>query len=137
MPRIISVEDSEACFGTSKTLTVSATVSNINWYDSETGRNVLFTGTTFSIQPSNTTTYWIDLIPSDCTNEIRTPITATVHQFPVIINRNLIIEQCDNDNLNDGRTLFNLNAFGALISQNHSNETFEFLKNLNQLNLLY
>ena len=131
MPQIISVEDSEACFGTSQTLTVSATVSYINWYDSEIGGNILFTGTTFSIQPSNTITYWIDLISYDCTNEIRTPITATVHQFPVIINRNLIIEQCDNDNLNDGRTLFNLNAFGALISQNYSNETFEFYTNPN------
>ena len=131
MPRIISTVDSEACFGTIQTLTVSATVSDINWYDSETGSTVLFTGTTFSIQPSNTRTYWIDLIPSDCTNEIRTPITATVHQFPIIINRNLIVEQCDNDDLNDGRTLFNLNAFGSLISKNYSNETFEFYTNPN------
>ena len=131
MPRIISVEDSEACFGTIQTLTVSATVSDINWYDSETGSTILFTGKTFSIQPSNTITFWIDLIPSDCSNEIRTLITARVHQFPIIVNRNLIIEQCDNDNLNDERTLFNLNAFVSLISKNYSSETFEFYTNPN------
>ena len=131
MPRIISAENSEACLGTPQTLSVSATVSEINWYTSETGTTVLFTGSTITVLPSNTTTYWIDLIPSDCPNEVRTPVTATVHQFPIILNRNLLVEQCDNDTLNDGKTRFNLNALGSLISQNYRNETFEFYTNPN------
>ena len=36
------------------------------------------------------------------------------------------MEQCDNDNLNDGVTGFNLEALGVLISQNYTQETFEF-----------
>lgn len=132
MPRIISTEGSEACYGVTQNLTVSATISDINWYDRETGGTLLFTGTTFSVQPSNTSTFWVDPFPYECSSEERIPVTALVHHFPVIINKNLIIEQCDHDDLNDGRTLFNLTSFGALISQNYSEETFEFYTNPNR-----
>lgn len=131
IPRIMSAEDSQACSGETQTLTVSASVSEINWYESETGSSVLFTGTSFSVLPSATTTFWIDLIPEYCASETRTPITAIVHQYPIIINPNLIIEQCDNDELNNGRTVFNLNAFGPLISLNSASETFEFYSDSN------
>jgi len=128
MPKIISISNTNACFGETQTLTVSATNSEINWYDSKTGGNLIHSGTSFSIQPTNTIIYWVDIIPLDCPSETRTPITAVVHQYPEILKKNLIVEQCDNDDVNDGKTVFNLNTYQSLISVNPQEETFEFFK---------
>ena len=126
IPKLISYTPGEACIGESITLTANANHSDINWYNSTEGGTVLHSGTSFTVQISDTTTYWLDIIPGECINETRTPVIATVHQYPEIIERNLIIEQCDNDLINDGKTLFNLKAFEPLISLNHQEETFEF-----------
>ncbi len=126
VPKLISYTPDEACLGESITLTANANHSDINWYNSAEGGTVLHSGTSFTVQTSGTTTYWLDIIPGDCINEIRTPVIATVHQYPEIIERNLIIEQCDNDLINDGKTLFNLKAFEPLISLDHQEESFEF-----------
>ena len=126
MPKIVSITNSNACFGETQTLTVSTTNTEINWYDSITGGNMIHTETSFSVQPTSTITYWIDIFPADCPSATRTPITATVHQYPVILNKNLIVEQCDNDDINDGKTVFNLNTYKSIISSNSQEETFEF-----------
>ena len=51
---------------------------------------------------------------------------ALVAPLPVLINSNIVVEQCDDDDNNDGRTLFNLTEFEDDISENHENETFEY-----------
>ena len=126
MPKLISFSEGEACYGDTITLTASASHSEINWYGVPEGGEILHSGNSVIINTETSTTYWIDVIPGDCQDEIRTPINATVHLYPKIIEKNLIIEQCDNDSKNDGRTRFDLNAFNSLISQNHENEIFEF-----------
>lgn len=124
--KLISYDSGEACFGEPITLSASANHSEINWYDSPEGGIIVNSGASFTIQITDTTTYWLDIIPGDCLNETRIPVIAKVNQYPEIIERNLIIEQCDNDLINDGKTLFNLRAFEPLISLNHQEEIFEF-----------
>lgn len=126
MPKLISFSEGEACYGDPITLSANASHSEINWYKVPEGGEILYSGDSVTINTETSTTYWIDIIPGDCMNETRTPVTATVHQYPIINEKNLIIEQCDNDSKNDGITRFDLNAFNSLISQNHENEIFEF-----------
>ena len=49
---------------------------------------------------------------------------AIVAPLPILINSNVIVEQCDDDENNDGRTLFNLTEFEDDISENYLNESF-------------
>ncbi|NOR28871.1 MAG: T9SS type B sorting domain-containing protein [Lutibacter sp.] len=49
-----------------------------------------------------------------------------VNPLPVLLNTEVILEQCDDDLSNDGFSIFNLNEANELISTNHLNETFEF-----------
>tara|TARA_B100001057_G_scaffold501239_1_gene622345 strand:+ start:11231 stop:13714 length:2484 start_codon:yes stop_codon:yes gene_type:complete len=126
MPKLISFSEGEACYGDPITLSANASHSKINWYKVPEGGEIIYSGNSVVVNTETTTTYWIDIIPGDCVDETRTPITATVHQYPVIKEKNLIIEQCDNDSENDGKTLFNLNVFNPLISKNYNNEIFEF-----------
>ena len=52
-------------------------------------------------------------------------IQFTVDPLPVV-NAVITIEQCDNDEDNDGKTKFNLTSYENLISENSENETFEY-----------
>jgi gliding motility-associated-like protein len=59
-----------------------------------------------------------------------------VHLLPVIINAEVILEQCDDDESNDGFSVFNLNEANELISVDHLNETFKFYKDAAYTNLI-
>ena len=52
-------------------------------------------------------------------------IQFTVDPLPVV-NAVITVEQCDNDEDNDGKTKFNLTSYENLISENSENETFEY-----------
>ena len=52
-------------------------------------------------------------------------IQFTVDPLPVV-NTVITVEQCDNDEDNDGKTKFNLISYESLISENSENETFEY-----------
>ena len=49
-----------------------------------------------------------------------------VQPKPVLRNTTVILEQCDDDENNDGFSVFNLNEANELISTNYENEFFEF-----------
>ena len=51
-----------------------------------------------------------------------------VYRLPVLKTSEVILEQCDNDETNDGFSIFNLNEANELISENYQYETFEFYK---------
>ena len=62
---------------------------------------------------------------TDCFNSDMI-FNAIVAPLPVLISSNIVVEQCDDDDNNDGKTLFNLTEFEDDISENHENETFEY-----------
>ena len=46
----------------------------------------------------------------------------------------ITVEQCDNDDDNDGKTRFNLISYENLISEDSENETFEYYSDINFTN---
>ena len=126
MPLIENVEDIEACEGNNVSMQVSSNFPDLRWYDSEIGGNLVNTGLSYTTELSSTTTFWLDRSQEDCTQTDRVPITATIHPYPVILTPMLTIEQCDQDNSNDGISIFNLTEFESLLSENYENEIFEY-----------
>ncbi|GGK39356.1 MULTISPECIES: Ig-like domain-containing protein [Flavobacteriaceae] len=51
-----------------------------------------------------------------------------VNPLPMLKASEVVLEQCDNDETNDGFSVFNLNEANELISENYQNETFEFYR---------
>lgn len=51
-----------------------------------------------------------------------------VNKLPILKSTSVVLEQCDNDENNDGFSIFNLNEANELISVNYKNEQFEFYK---------
>ena len=66
-------------------------------------------------------------------------IQFTIDPLPVV-NDVITVEQCDNDEDNDGQTKFNLTSYENLISEDYENETFEYYSDIgltNSICLLY
>ena len=61
-----------------------------------------------------------------CKTFFSDPIELIIHPLPLIIS-NVSLFQCDQDT--DGVTIFNLNEANALISSNHTNESFSYYHN--------
>ena len=53
-------------------------------------------------------------------------IDFVVNPLPVIKQNLIVVEQCDDDESNDGITLHNLTEYEELFSDNYQNETFEY-----------
>ena len=82
-PEVLSTSAAEACGSTS--LTIMATTSEdaiLNWYDSATGGNLLFTGESF-VTPilDATTSYFVSAEQNGCFSE-RVEVVATINQEP-------------------------------------------------------
>ena len=84
-PSLVSSSGASRCGN--GTLTLSATYTNgtINWYDTASGGNLVFTGSNF-VTPSlsGTVTYYVEAANGTCVSAVRTPITATVNVIPTI-----------------------------------------------------
>ncbi len=67
------------------TLAATYTVGTINWYDVPTGGTSIATGSSFTTPSiATTTTYYVEAENNGCISTIRTAITATVYEVPVI-----------------------------------------------------
>ena len=132
-PQIIATADGIGCEGELLTLTVDTNVEALNWYDAATDGTLIHTGKSYSAVFNANQSFWLDFDGIGCALEERVQITAEVFPFPIILQSELIVEQCDNDGVNDGIAEFNLDALGSLISQNHEVEIFEFYTDPNYL----
>lgn len=126
IPRIFKTNNAVGCEGQTLTLEVETNFEQINWYDTAEGGAVVNTGTQYSRAFTEDQTFWLDWNTEACSLPNRVQIQAKVYPFPVLLQTELIIEQCDADTQNDGITEFNLEALGVLLSQNYQEETFEF-----------
>ncbi|MEN2489318.1 GEVED domain-containing protein, partial [Flavobacterium sp. B11] len=83
----ITGADSAVCPGGSATLTVSTLTIGIptfTWYAGQTSTTAINTGTTYTVSPTSTTTYYVSVKGNDvCENEInnRKPIVVTVNSL--------------------------------------------------------
>jgi len=67
------------CAGTSATLTATAAVGTIQWYDAPNGGNLLATGNTYNTPAlTASTTYYVQSVSATCTSP-RVAVTATVN----------------------------------------------------------
>ncbi|WP_339918347.1 T9SS type B sorting domain-containing protein [Yeosuana marina] len=98
IPAITATTNDLVCDSGSGTLTATSSVGNINWYDSATAGNLVFTGNSF-VTPvlSTTTTYYVDATANGCTTATRTPVTLTVQKTP-LPTANATQTFCDIDN---------------------------------------
>ena len=82
-PEVLSTSGAEACGSTSLTLTATTSEdASLNWYDSATGGNLLFTGDSF-VTPilDATTSYFVAAEQNGCFSD-RVEVIATVNQEP-------------------------------------------------------
>ena len=65
---VITVAGAEnpACGGIEFTLTATATIGEVTWYDTETKDNVLSTEASFTTTISKATSFWVEAVNADC-----------------------------------------------------------------------
>lgn len=133
MNKVIQAQDKSSCVGQAVSLTATTTSGTAYWFDAATGGNLLQTGTEFTPTSLNSTSYWVQAQPIDCESATRTEVEITFHPLPIINTAIITIEQCDDDENNDGFSFFNLRSNEALISSNHQTELFEYYREDNSL----
>lgn len=86
MPTITSVTGGNSCGAGSITLSATASIGSVRWYDAPTGGNLLgttFTPSTYQQYFATTTTYYVSALNGVC-ESARTPVTATVTDVPAL-----------------------------------------------------
>ena len=125
IPKITEISDVEGCENNPLTIDISANVEKVGWYDSETDGDLFFEGLSYTTQLSETNIFWLQPNPVDCPQN-RTALKVIIYPYPKTLTQLLTIEQCDEDNSNDGITMFNLTGFESRLSEYYLNETFEY-----------
>ncbi|NTE03468.1 T9SS type B sorting domain-containing protein [Agrobacterium tumefaciens] len=75
------------CAGTPATLSVTNPVTGVtyNWYDAQTGGNLLFTGAVVTTPALNSnTTYYVEAAQGSCVSASRATVAVTVNPRPVL-----------------------------------------------------
>jgi gliding motility-associated-like protein len=87
VPKIISTSAGEACGSDEITLSASANVGNVLWFNSQTETTALWIGENYTTPILNTTTtYYVLASENGCLTGNRTSVTATINQIPTIAN---------------------------------------------------
>ncbi len=128
--RVASVTSSSGdvrCGAGSVSLMAQASDGDLNWYDSATGGNRVFTGANFVTNLTSTTTFYVAAEPVGCAQGTRISVQGVILE-PVNVPAQIEVFNCDEDGIPDGFTLFDLNAIAATISTS-ANETVLFYSN--------
>lgn len=115
IPEILNPIPNERCGAGNVTLEATATFGDVLWYNSDLGGVLLHTGNNYTINISNTTTFYIQDSESVCSPEQRTPIIATINPLP-IVELEVTLKNCDEDGNPDGYTYFNLTTADPIIT---------------------
>lgn len=84
IPQIITITPNSQCLPGIVNLNATSNTGTVNWYADEVGGSPIHSGTSFSPNILETTTFYVDAYELYCSNSIRTPITATIYQLPTI-----------------------------------------------------
>lgn len=84
-PSLTASSGASRCGSGSVTLSATYTNGTINWYSQANGGTIVFTGSNFATPTlTETTTYYVEAVNGSCVSAVRTPITATVNEVPVV-----------------------------------------------------
>ncbi|HEY1047831.1 MAG TPA: T9SS type A sorting domain-containing protein [Bacteroidia bacterium] len=81
-PSISSIMKDTICKGDSAYLAVSIPFGVADWYDANTGGNLIYTGSTYALEPSATTQLFVETSSGVCKSPTRTLVTALVNTYP-------------------------------------------------------
>lgn len=72
------------CSGSSTVLTATANVpaATLNWFTQPTGGTAVYTGPSYTVSPTATTTYYVESDLGSCSSPTRTSVTVTVNPLP-------------------------------------------------------
>lgn len=80
---ILASNNVTICPGTSASLQVTnAGNGTVNWYSAASGGSLLFTGATYNVSPTTTTSYYAEITNGTCVSPARTLATVTIDQLP-------------------------------------------------------
>ena len=86
IPTITSTTNGSRCGSGSVPLYATASSGTIDWYNSSTGGSVIGTGTLLNTPVlTSSTTYYVSVISSGCTSNLRTAVTATINPIPSLL----------------------------------------------------
>jgi gliding motility-associated-like protein len=96
IPQITETTSASRCDIGNVTLEAKTNLGIINWYENETGGDIIGTGSSFQTPIlSKTTTYYVETKYQDCKKlSLRTAVTATVFNVPVITLINSTYKLC-------------------------------------------
>lgn len=83
IPTVTSTSPATRCGSGQVTIAAVADMGSINWYDSQTGGTWLYSGSSWTINANNTTTYWVGSTLNGC-NSTRVAVTVTINSVPMI-----------------------------------------------------
>ncbi|RYU91397.1 gliding motility-associated C-terminal domain-containing protein [Mucilaginibacter terrigena] len=80
---ILNQTTATICAGDNATFTVTnAGGATVRWYNAATNGTLLFTGTSYTVSPQVTTSYYAEVVNGACTSPARTKATVTVNPRP-------------------------------------------------------
>jgi gliding motility-associated-like protein len=100
IPKITEIVGQSKCGPGILTLEAKSNVGIVNWFDSEVGGTIIATGTSFTTPLlSQSTTYYAEVQNSACTKAvIRTEVTATIINIPIVATQKSIVSICGEGN---------------------------------------
>ncbi|MGL2994325.1 T9SS type B sorting domain-containing protein [Flavobacterium sp. TSSA_36] len=94
IPAILSTTPASKCDSGLLTLQATASIGTINWYDQNSGGNLVGNGSSFTTPFLNTTTtYFVSTTAGGCTTN-RTAVVATINPTPTITTTNTPVSHC-------------------------------------------
>ncbi|OAZ02956.1 T9SS type B sorting domain-containing protein [Flavobacterium succinicans] len=94
IPSILSTTPATKCDPGSLILQATASIGTINWYDQNSGGNLIGSGSSFTTPSINTTTtYYVSTTSGGCTSN-RTAVIATINLIPTITSTNSPVSHC-------------------------------------------
>lgn len=94
IPSILSTTPATKCDPGILTLQATASIGTINWYDQNSGGNLVGSGSSFTTPfLSATTTYYVSTTSGGCTTN-RTAVVATINLIPTITSTNTPVTHC-------------------------------------------
>ncbi|AWH86370.1 hypothetical protein HYN59_15195 [Flavobacterium album] len=93
---LITVQDTMSCLGNTAVITAISEGNTINWYNSATSTEILYTGSEFTTPILSTTTnYWVEAVsPQGCVSA-RTEVAVTVNTLPLLTVADTVITICE------------------------------------------
>ncbi|AOW20995.1 T9SS type B sorting domain-containing protein [Urechidicola croceus] len=126
VPIIDSTTSESRCGNGSVTLSAIASSGEVLWFQSDISETPIHIGETFTTPYlTETTAYYVLASENNCLKGYRKEVTATINQIP-IIEPFYEYKNCDNDNISDGFTDFNLNEAVENITLGNANLSTTF-----------